>query len=354
MAVYINGENDKERIIQNYPKLSPHSDQNPYLVKVEGIKPLDVYADAYNIYAFQNKQGSGTDIVSEELIYSKSWEQMSVFTHITQLDNFAKENNLDRSEVYFVDIGANLGTFTLGVAAAGFKVIAIEAMSVNQFALSMSLCSNMGMSEAVTLLSVALGKEAGQCTVFSATYNVLDGTIRCGDAGETQLLQAGMLRRQVVDVARLDDLLKEWLPALKNRVGALKMDTEGFEPWVIQGGKKFFSSVRPRFLQLEVSVMSDAATGISSVQMLEALAGLGYEIREGAFGRPVRAADIKEHPGQNPGNVYLYVPANTTAANKEAVDRLEFDKYSSEYTEIQRVRLEQMNLIQSNQQVPVK
>ena len=163
-----------------------------------------------------------------------------------------------------------------------------------------------------------------------------------------------MIKRQVVDVARLDDLLEEWLPALKNRVGALKMDTEGFEPWVIQGGKKFFSSVRPRFLQLEVSVMSDAATGISSVQMLEALAGLGYEIREGAFGRPVRAADIKEHPGQNPGNVYLYVPANTTAANKEAVDRLEFDKYSSEYTEIQRVRLEQMNLIQSNQQVPVK
>jgi FkbM family methyltransferase len=99
--------------------------------------------------------------------------------------------NLDRSEVYFIDIGANLGTFTLGVAAAGFKVIAIEAMSVNQVALSMSLCSNIGMSEAVTLLSVALGRGAEQCTVFSASQNVLDGTIRCGEAGETELLQLG-------------------------------------------------------------------------------------------------------------------------------------------------------------------
>jgi len=99
--------------------------------------------------------------------------------------------NLDRSEVYFVDIGANLGTFSLGVAAAGFQVIAIEAMSVNQFALSMSLCANIGMAEAVTLLSVALGKETGQCTVFSARHNVLDGTIRCDEIGAKELTRQG-------------------------------------------------------------------------------------------------------------------------------------------------------------------
>ena len=99
--------------------------------------------------------------------------------------------NLPRSDVYFVDIGANLGAFTLGVAAAGFQVIAVEAMSVNQFALSMSLCANVAMAESVTLIPVALGKEAAQCTVFSAVHNVLDGTIRCGEAGEADLLRAG-------------------------------------------------------------------------------------------------------------------------------------------------------------------
>jgi Methyltransferase FkbM domain len=156
-----------------------------------------------------------------------------------------------------------------------------------------------------------------------------------------------MLKRQVVDVVRLDDLLIDWLPALKNRVGALKMDTEGFEPWVIQGGKKFFSSVRPSFLQLEVSTMSDDATGISSTQMLEALAGLGYEIREEAFGRPVRAADLPQKPGNNPGNVYLslYAKSNETAASDEAIDRLEFDKYADEYVEIQAARIQYMNSI---------
>jgi len=152
-----------------------------------------------------------------------------------------------------------------------------------------------------------------------------------------------MVKRQVVNVFTLDNLLKDWLPALKNRVGAFKMDTEGFEPWVIQGGKKFFSTVRPPFLQLEVSDMSDAATGISSTQMLEALAGLGYEIRKEVLGRPVRARDLEQKLGSNPGNVYLYAKANVSSASEEAIERLEFDKYAEEYTEFQRARLERMN-----------
>jgi hypothetical protein len=91
MAVYINGVNDSElHIVQHYPTTSAQSDTNPILVKVEGIQPLNAYADAYSIYAFQNKLGHGVDIVSNELIHQKSWEKMSVFTHITQLDKFAK------------------------------------------------------------------------------------------------------------------------------------------------------------------------------------------------------------------------------------------------------------------------
>jgi hypothetical protein len=165
------------------------SDQFPFLVEVQGLRPYDLEADSYSIYAFQ--VAGSVDVVSDELISKKQWEQIDVFNIVLELEKFAQELDLPRSEVYFIDIGANLGTFSLGVAAAGFKVIAIEAMSVNQFALSMSLCANKGMSESVTLLRVALGKEAAQCTVFSAKHNVLDGTIRCGESGEAELLQQG-------------------------------------------------------------------------------------------------------------------------------------------------------------------
>lgn len=105
--------------------------------------------------------------------------------------SFFQELNVPRSEVYFVDIGANIGSFTLGVASAGFSVIAIEAMSVNQYALSLSLCVNVGMGAAVTVLPVALSKEKAQCAVYSAKHNVLDGTIRCDQAGMANLAGQG-------------------------------------------------------------------------------------------------------------------------------------------------------------------
>ena len=84
------GVQPQDGMVTSIPIVQNGSSNNPYLVKVENIQPLDAYADPYNIYAFQNTQGVAMDIVSNELIYGKSWEKMSVFTHITQLDAFAR------------------------------------------------------------------------------------------------------------------------------------------------------------------------------------------------------------------------------------------------------------------------
>ena len=62
--------------------------------------------------------------------------------------------NLKPSDVYFVDIGANLGAFTLAVAAYGFRVIAFEAMYSNAMALSLSLCTSPpDVQEKVTIIN---------------------------------------------------------------------------------------------------------------------------------------------------------------------------------------------------------
>lgn len=89
---------------------------------------------------------------------------------------------LPRHDVYLVDIGANVGAFTLAAAAAGYSVIAVEAMAMNQHALRASLCANPGLAERVTLIPSAVGRDATRCALHSLVGNVLDGTVRCGDA----------------------------------------------------------------------------------------------------------------------------------------------------------------------------
>ena len=48
----------------------------------------------------------------------------------------------------------------------------------------------MKMAQAVTLLPVALGRDAATCGVYSHADNVLDGTIRCGEKGEEEMMAA--------------------------------------------------------------------------------------------------------------------------------------------------------------------
>lgn len=92
--------------------------------------------------------------------------------------------HLPRHEIYFIDIGANVGAFAFAVAQAGFSVIAVEAMHVCQYALRLSLCAAPDVAPNMTLLPVALGREAARCALYTGDENVLDGHVRCGDDGQ--------------------------------------------------------------------------------------------------------------------------------------------------------------------------
>lgn len=114
-----------------------------------------------------------------------------------------------------------------------------------------------------------------------------------------------MVKRQQVDIARLDDVLKEWIPLLQGKVGALKMDAEGFEPWIIEGAAEFFTQVKPTFIQLEISQMTIDATNTSIAAFLGRMQSFGYELRWTPFSRPARPEDVRVSPRDNPKNMYL-------------------------------------------------
>merc|ERR1711933_454926 len=54
----------------------------------------------------------------------------------------------------FLDIGANIGTYTFAFAHAGFKVIAVEAMARNRAAMAGTLCLNPHFRKLVSIMPV--------------------------------------------------------------------------------------------------------------------------------------------------------------------------------------------------------
>ena len=143
------------------------------------------------------------------------------------------------SELTFLDIGANVGWFSLNMAALGVNVIAFEPMEQNYELIKRSLEEKInidnGVSDRVTLYEHGLGVKEETCFLYSDDGNVGDGHIKCVASEEDLSIQKGYSIRQKVVVKRLDDVLTTEKVKSMNIIAA-KLDCEGFEGNVLEGG----------------------------------------------------------------------------------------------------------------------
>lgn len=135
---------------------------------------------------------------------------------------------------WFIDIGANVGDFTLRAAARDVRVLAFEpSLAHRQQLLSVALSRNLNLAW-VSVLPVALGN-----TVGSAELAVTND----GNPGWNTIIPGFMPSDRIdhvesVPVARLDDLAS-WIPG--DQIGLIKVDVEGYELPVIEGAQQTLS-----------------------------------------------------------------------------------------------------------------
>ncbi len=132
----------------------------------------------------------------------------------------------------FIDIGANIGEFSLALARAkGVKAVhAFEPDPRNYAQLLRNIALN-GLDDAIRVWDVALGEETGEAEFFiSETIKEIDaGKLNRGTSGLIQ--RPGRHTRSIpVSVRRLDDLID-----LRGESIAIKIDVEGFESSVLAG-----------------------------------------------------------------------------------------------------------------------
>ena len=153
------------------------------------------------------------------------WEISEVDAVLTALER-SYATSAPRRPV-LVDIGANLGVFSLVAAALGYDVIAFEAMARNVDAIWQTLCWNPELRERVTLFPYALGNADRSCAVLADIGNVGDGHLACSE--HTVRSYRHMARRGAAHSVRLGDYL-EGVAA-----DVVKLDVEGYEPHVLAG-----------------------------------------------------------------------------------------------------------------------
>jgi FkbM family methyltransferase len=128
----------------------------------------------------------------------------------------------------FIDIGANLGYYTclLGeLAGPAGLVLSVEPEPNNLKLLNANIAIN-SLTEKIKVFPVALGAKIG-----TATLNLYKSSNR----GRHSIVSKGTAGTVEVSVRKLDDLANSIFHS-GQRIDFLKMDVEGYEPFVIQGG----------------------------------------------------------------------------------------------------------------------
>ncbi|KIY99432.1 hypothetical protein MNEG_8530 [Monoraphidium neglectum] len=140
-----------------------------------------------------------------------------------------------------VDVGANIGWFTLKAAEAGARVAAFEAMASNIQLVRTSLCANPGLMDRVALYNTGLGTQRATCSIISDVSNMGDGHTICDKDTKDVIKQwksefgRDYVVRGEMRVRRLDSLIEE-------DVQFMKIDVEGFEAEVLKGAAQLLDN----------------------------------------------------------------------------------------------------------------
>lgn len=170
----------------------------------------------------------------------------------------------------FVDVGANVGSYTIWAGDLGAQVIALEP-AADTFAL---LRENVALNGyPVNMIQAAAGSECGKARFTSGR----DDCNRLDAAGGTEIA-----------LVTIDSVIGD------RTVAGMKIDVEGFEADVLRGCERALSEHRLRLIQLEWNSTSQSGTGQDRRPVAELLVKHGYRLfRPDSTGWLAPLADVE-------------------------------------------------------------
>ena len=141
-----------------------------------------------------------------------------------------------RSDDLFIDVGANIGAYTLLASGViGTKSFAFEPIKKTVVLLKHQLMLN-GLHDLVSVVNKGVGSEKGK-VFFTNNINTTNHVVV--DENQDNLSE--------VEITTLD------LEFELNHSTVIKIDVEGYESFVIEGGRKFFENPNLQVIIIELN-----------------------------------------------------------------------------------------------------
>lgn len=226
-----------------------------------GVTPICTY-DAFRDH-----------FISKSLITSGQWEG--------DLVNIVVEFLNSQPDIEFLDLGCNIGTYTLAAALLGRKVVAVDAMIDNLELVQKSL--SLGKLQNVILIWNAISEDYSKVALTKYQGNIGGTAIR-------NLTQDDLRKKELItQTIRLDDLV----PLFQGKRIVIKMDIETQEYNALKGGRTFFDVVDILMIQMEINWHRTRPSGPKIVEYLAARNFMAYTKDK----IPLNVSNISMWPG---------------------------------------------------------
>jgi FkbM family methyltransferase len=224
----------------------------------------------FDMYVYKRE-----DTVSMAISKRRSWEGRETQKLINALNYYSSLKNITNDNIYILDIGSNVGWYTLFLGKLGYNILAFEPSDVNMYILRKSFCLNQDLN--ITLIKKGLYTEEKQCDFYISRGNIGDGWVFCDKNSTTP---SHLIKRGETYLTKLSNYI-EFLST--RNLALIKIDIEGSEGKAIESGIELFSKYHIPFIFLEFNPNPLINHGTKPIDLLEIFEKNGYKFAKDNF-----------------------------------------------------------------------
>ena len=235
------------------------------------IKMVNIKFSKSNFDMFIYKSN---DFLSNAISGSGSWETNETNNLLSLLDYYSRKKNIERNDIYVLDIGANIGWYTFILGNKGYNIISFEPSTTNYYILNKNYCLNNNTN--IILINKGLDIEETNISIYHPLINI-GNAISSNDAHNSNI--TNYIKEEIILTK-----LENYIPYLVNKnLALMKLDIEGSEGKAIESGKELITKYHIPFIFMEWTPKALKLKGTDPELFLKLFINNGYKISKKDF-----------------------------------------------------------------------
>jgi FkbM family methyltransferase len=276
-------DSNVDPIIESYIKIEKDFCDNPDKYKnqkyEDDIALYDVKLNdlKYQMYLSKSHSGLQSDVKN------RGYYEKDVSNNMIEALKFyaSKNNKLDNKDIFMLDIGGNHGWYPSLLGRYGYTILTFEALERNYYVSNKNYCL-LNKDSNVIIIRKGLGAEEKKCNYFKHQNNEGNGMVLCDN--KDVLNDKGFGKSFIKDSEVEITTLNTFMPYLYNKnIALMKLDVEGHELKVLEGGKELITKYHVPFVVLEYSPGYLKEVGSEAKDLAQLFVDNGYKISTKGF-----------------------------------------------------------------------